>query len=131
MRNKQRISHPERPNGPGKIASGMLCGQWLYVSGQGPLDIRTLEYIPGTIEEETARTLSHIESIVIAAGGTRGDIVKCTSYLRDLADFPGYHAEFSRFFDGELPARTTVQADLLRGIRVEIDAVAFLSHLPA
>lgn len=124
---KQRITLPGRTDDPTKIASAVRCGQWLYISGQGPLERGTLRYLPGTIEEETALTLAHIDEIVTAAGGTRADIVKCTSYLSNLDDFAGYHAEFTRFFQTNLPARTTVGAPLLRGIRVEIDAVAFLS----
>jgi len=126
INSKRRILHPERLTDEGKIASGIRCGQWLYISGQGPLDMQTMQYIPGTIEEETDLTLVHIDKIIAAAGGTRADIVKCTCYLSDLADFGGFHAAFTSFFKQNLPCRTTSQAGLLRGIRVGIDAVAFL-----
>lgn len=123
---KQYVDHPERPQRPGNLASAIRCGQWIHVSGQGPLDMRTLEYLPGTIEEETALTLSHIARILAEAGADKSHIVKCTGYLADLADFAGYHRAFQEFFGDPLPARTTVGAPLLRGIRVEIDAVAFV-----
>lgn len=125
---KEYFAHPERSGGPGKLASAIRCGQWIYVSGQGPLDMKTAQYMPGTIEEETALTLSHIEKILIEAGAGKKDTVKCTCYLADLNDFPGFHQAFQIFFGDPLPCRTTVQAQLLRGIRIEIDAVAFVSQ---
>ncbi len=124
---KQRILRPGRTNDEGKIAAGIRCGPWLYISGQGPLDLETMQHVPGTIEEETDLTMHHIEQIVLAAGGSRSDIVKCTCYLADLEDFAGFHSAFTRFFVSNLPCRTTVQAPLLRGIRVEIDAIAYFA----
>ena len=126
MNTKQYFAHPDRPARPGSLASAIRCGSWIHVSGQGPLDITTLEYVPGTIEEETEMTLRHIEKILHAAGATKTDVVKCTCYLADLEDFSGFHRTFQKFFSDPLPCRTTVQAPLLRGIRVEIDAVAYL-----
>jgi len=124
---KEYFNHPERPPAPGKLASAVRCGPWVYVSGQGPLDLKTQEYRPGTIEEETALTLSYIERLVVQAGGKKSDIIKCTCYLNDLGDFPGFHKAFQQFFAGlQLPARTTVGATLLHGIKVEIDAVAYI-----
>lgn len=124
---KQYFNHPERPPAPGKLASAVRCGQWVYLSGQGPLDLKTGEYRAGTIEEETALTLSYIEKLVVQAGGKKSDIIKCTCYLSDLNDFAAFHKTFQEFFAGQqLPARTTVGAPLLRGIKVEIDAVAFI-----
>ena len=125
MATKQYFAHPERPSGRGGLPSAIRCGQWVYVTGQGPLDITTLEYVPGTIEDETLMTLVHIEKILQAAGAAKTDVVKCTCYLADLNDFAGFHAAFKDFFPDPLPCRTTVQAPLLRGIRVEIDAVAY------
>ena len=123
---KLHFSHPERSNAPGKLASAIRCGQWIYLSGQGPLDMKSAQYVPGTIEEETALTLSHIEKLLHQAGAKKNHVVKCTCYLADLKDFPGFHDTFRKFFEDPLPCRTTIQASLLRGIRVEIDAVAFV-----
>lgn len=126
MTSKQYFAHPDRPASGGEISSAIRCGQWVYVSGQGPLDITTLEYVPGSIEEETLMTLVHIERILQATGATKIDVVKCTCYLANLEDFAGFHAIFKSFFPDRLPCRTTVQSPLLRGIRVEIDAVAYI-----
>lgn len=122
---KTYYRHPDSPLGPGKLAGAIRCGDWIYVSGQGPLDMSTAKYIPGTVREETQMTLECIEKILQQAGASRKDIVKCTGYLANLDDFAEYHETFKEFFGDPLPCRTTVRADLLRGIQVEIDAVAF------
>lgn len=100
----------------------------LFVSGMGPLDRKTLKYIPGTVEEESLRTLQALEAILQQAGCTRESVIRCTCYLADLRDFPGFTKAFGEFFNGHTPARTTVGAPLLAGIKVEIDAIA---ELPA
>jgi 2-iminobutanoate/2-iminopropanoate deaminase len=120
----ESFSHPAKKTPNPVISGAVLADGWLYVSGQGPLSVETGEYVPGTIEDETTRTLQHIDDMVQAAGGSKADIVKCTCYLSDLSDFAGFHQAYADFFSGVRPARTTVRADLLRGIKVEIDAVA-------
>ena len=124
MRNTlTEIRHPDaRFDLP--LSSGVLVDGWLFVSGQGPLDLRTGAVLSGTIEEETERTIDHIEAILREAGGSLADVVKCTCYLADLQDYAGFNAAYGKRFKGVRPARTTVQAVLLRGIKVEIDAVA-------
>ena len=122
---KTRIYHPEIKNPSSHISSAVACDGWLYVSGQGPLKIATREVVRGTIEEETLLTLQHIETLLKEAGCSRADVVKCVCYLGDLEDFAGFDATYRDFFAGEIPpVRTTVQASLLRGIKIEIDAVA-------
>jgi 2-iminobutanoate/2-iminopropanoate deaminase len=122
---KHRIQHPEAQTRSPHISSAVACDGWLHLSGQGPIDLATREVARGTIEEETRLTLRHIDSLLKAAGCSRGDVVKCVCYLADLKDFAGFDAEYREFFASEIPpARTTVQAPLLRGIKVEIEAVA-------
>jgi 2-iminobutanoate/2-iminopropanoate deaminase len=126
MSSRRFVFHPSREPASGVLPSAVCSGPWIYVSGQGPLDLATMQYVPGTIEEETEMTLAHIETILARAGAGKADVVKCTCYLSNLDDFPGFHRAFGKFFGDPMPARTTVRADLLRGIRVEIDAVAFV-----
>jgi 2-iminobutanoate/2-iminopropanoate deaminase len=84
--------------------------------------------IHGTIEEETLLTLSHVQKVVEAAGGTIDDIAKCTVHLEDINDFDRYDAAYASFFQGIKPARTTVQSVLSDGIKIEIDAIAIISQ---
>ncbi|MDR3711465.1 MAG: RidA family protein [Puia sp.] len=124
---KKEIRHPEKSIPTGAYSPGVLSGGLLFVSGQGPLDLKTGEVLRGTIEEETLLTLSHVKSIVEAAGGTIDDIVKCTVHLSDIRDFERYDTAYGSFFTGIRPARTTVQSVLSDGIKIEIDAIANIS----
>ena len=125
---KKEIKHPDKRSHTGSYSAGVVAGGFLFISGQGPLDLRTGEIIAGTIEEETLLTLSHVKKIAEAAGTSIDNIVKCTVHLSSAADFPRYDKAYAEFFKGTiLPARTTVQSVLLDGIKIEIDAIVALN----
>jgi 2-iminobutanoate/2-iminopropanoate deaminase len=127
--NKQEIKHPDRPdttNAP--YSAGIICDGWLYVSGQGPLDVSTSTIIGETIEEQTRLTLQNVEKVLQAAGCSFENVIKCTCYISDIADFDAFSRTYMEFFPGIRPTRTTVQAALWGGIKVEIDAIARLPH---
>ena len=121
---KIEIKHPDKKVDTGAYSAGVLVDDWLFISGQGSVDLATGDVIRGTIEEETTNTLTHIKKIIEAAGGTMADIVKCTSHLSDINEFDRYNIVYATFFPGIKPARTTVQSVLGDGIKVEIDAIA-------
>lgn len=121
---KIEIKDPEKAASTGAYSSGVLVDGWLYVAGQGPLDMKTGEVVPGSIQEQTRLTLTHIGRILNAAGCTFDDVVKCTCHLADIRDFDAFNGVYAQFFHGVKPARTTVQSVLWGGIKVEIDAVA-------
>lgn len=121
---KSEIRHPDKQASTGAYSAGVLIDGWLHVSGQGPLDLKTGEVVHGTIEAETQLTMEHIGKILNAAGFGFDDVVKCTCHLADIRDFDAFNRVYSGFFQGVLPARTTVQSGLGDGIKVEIDAVA-------
>lgn len=123
---KTEIKHPDKHISTGAYSAGVLKNGLLFVSGQGPLDLATGEVKHGTIEEETLLTLEHVKKVVEAAGGTIGDIMKCTVHLEDINDFDRYNVAYASFFEGVLPARTTVQSVLSDGIKIEIDAIALI-----
>ena len=121
---KVEVKHPDKQVSTGAYSAGVLVDGWLYVSGQGPLDLRTGQVIEGSIEDQTRLTLSHIGKVLEAAGGSFEDVVKCTCHLSDIRDFDRFNSVYAEFFPGVRPARTTVQAVLWGGIKVEIDAIA-------
>ena len=121
---KREIKHPDRAAFTGAYSDGVILDGWLYISGQGPLDLKTGAVISGSIEEETRLTMSHIGSILEAAGCGFDDVVKCTCHLADIRSFDRFNQAYSEFFRGIRPARTTVQSVLGDGIQVEIDAIA-------
>jgi 2-iminobutanoate/2-iminopropanoate deaminase len=121
---KTEVHHPDKKVSTGSYSAGVLIDGWLFISGQGPLDLSTGAVVRGSIEEETRLTLSHIGKILDAAGLTFLDVVKCTCHLSDIEDFGRFDKTYAEFFSGVRPARTTVQSVLGDGIKVEIDAVA-------
>ena len=121
---KTEIKHPEKKFTYGLFSAGVLVDGWLYISGQGPLDMTTGNAIHGTIAEETALTLKNINAILGEAGLTKEHVIRCTCYLADMNDFEGFNQTYGEFFTGVRPSRTTVQAGLMKGIKIEIDAVA-------
>lgn len=123
---KTEVKHPDKNSHTGSYSAGVIANGFLFISGQGPLDLTTGKIIPGTIEEETLLTLTHIQKITEAAGGSVDNIVKCTVHLSKIEDFDRYDKAYASFFTGILPARTTVQSVLADGIKIEIDAIVAL-----
>jgi 2-iminobutanoate/2-iminopropanoate deaminase len=121
---KKEIKHPDKQVSTGAYSAGVLIDGWLYISGQGPLDMKTGEIVPGSVEDQTRVTLSHIGKILEAAGCAFDEVVKCTCHLSDIRDFDAFNKVYAEFFTGIRPARTTVQSALWGGIKVEIDAIA-------
>jgi 2-iminobutanoate/2-iminopropanoate deaminase len=81
--------------------------------------------VPGDVAVQTERVMENLGAVLRAASLGFGDVVRCTVYLVDLAEFAAVNAVYGRYFDAAPPARATVQvAALPRGARVEIDAIA-------
>ena len=125
MRN---VIHPDRdPDfATGAYSDGIVVEGFLFVSGQASVDFKTSQFVLGTIEEETTRTLDNIVAIVKAAGGSMENVVKCTAHLSDINHFDRYNAVYATYFPGIKPARTTVQSVLAENIKVEIDCIVKL-----
>jgi 2-iminobutanoate/2-iminopropanoate deaminase len=121
---KCEVKHPHKHVSTGSYSAGIQIDGWLYISGQGPLDLQIGEVVRGSIEDETHLTLSQIGKILEAAGCSFEDVVKCTCHLADIRDFDAFDGVYAKFFSGVQPARTTVQSVLWNGIKVEIDAIA-------
>lgn len=123
---KQEIKHPDKEKSTGAYSAAVEVDGWVYLSGIGPVDPKTALPVRGTIEEETRYVLAQMDRILLAAGCTRQEIVKCTAHLADIAEFDRYNAVYREFFKDVtvLPARTTVQSVLWNQIKVEIDCIA-------
>ena len=125
---KQAITHPDRDANfsTGAYSDGVVIGDLLFVSGQASVNFKTSEFVLGTVEEETRRTLDNIKAIIGQAGARMDDVVKCTVHLADIAEFDRFNETYGTYFTGVKPTRTTVQSVLAEGIRVEIDAIVSL-----
>lgn len=124
---KQQITTSSGAPPAGAYSQGLRVGDFIFVSGQGPLDPATGKVTGETIEEQTARTLENIKAILAAAGASLEDVVRVGAFLSDLALFDRYNRVYATYFPDPKPARTTVGCQL-NGILVEIDAVAYVGE---
>ena len=124
---KQQISTTAGASPMGAYSQGLRAGDFIFVSGQGPIDPATGKIAGDTIEEQTARTLDNLKAILEAGGATMADVVKVTAHLTDLANFAAYNKVYAAYFPDPKPVRTTVGSQLL-GMLVEIDAIAYVGE---
>ncbi len=121
---KKIIQTSNAPAAIGPYSQAVQHGDTLFVSGQIPLDPVTKE-MEDDIAAQTRQSMNNIKAIVTAAGFTMEQVVRCTIFVTDLADFSVVNEVYATFFQDEYPARATVQvAALPLGAGVEIDAVA-------
>jgi 2-iminobutanoate/2-iminopropanoate deaminase len=110
----------------GHYTPALRAGDFVYVSGQGPIDPVTDKLAPGDVEFQTRLTLSNSQRILEAAGVSITDVVKCSVFLRDIAEFHNMNRAYAAFFGDHKPARTTVEAKFHQAeMLVEIDCVAY------
>ena len=103
---------------------GVRWDRLIFVAGQGPLG-KDRKVVGGDIRSEARLTLENFRKVVEAGGSDLGHVLSTTVYLRDLADFAGMNEVYAEFFRTEpRPARATVRADLLFGMKVEIQGIA-------
>ena len=125
---KQQISTQKGAAPGGAYSQGLKAGDFVFVSGQGPLDPETGKIVGETIEEQTARTLENVKAILEAAGATMADVVKVSAHLSDLGLFDRYNKVYATYFPDPKPTRTTVGSQLPRTMLVEIDAIAYIGE---
>jgi len=120
------ITSDRASSGTGGYTPALRVGDFIFVSGQGPLDPDTLEVLGTTVGEQTAFTLRNVLTLVEAGGGDAASIVRCNCYLASIDLFDEFTAAYERFFDHEpRPTRTTIGCELA-DILVEIDCVAYV-----
>jgi len=119
------VSTTNAPAAIGPYSQAIDAGDFVFLSGQVPIDPKTGELVQGDISVQTDRVLDNLAAVLEAAGCTFGDVVKTTIYLVDLGDFQAVNGTYAKRFTAAPPARATVQVSALpKGSRVEIDAIA-------
>lgn len=121
--------HTDKAGPPlGAYSQGIRAGDFLFVSGCGPIDPGTGEVRGETVEEQTELVISNLEAILEAGGATLADVVQSTVHLLDETEFPRFNAVYAARFPDPKPVRTTVGSGLRQvpGIRVEINVTAYL-----
>lgn len=120
---RQPIVTDRVSKGPGPYSLGIVSGEWIFVSGQAPLDPKTGQIVGTTIEDQARLTLENVKGVVEAGGGTMDDVLQVTVFLRTWEDFDRFNVVYKTFFNAPYPSRSVVVAPLTE-ILVEIDAVA-------
>lgn len=121
----QEIVTDEAPASIGPYSQGIVDGDRIYVSGQGPVDPESGDIVGDSIAEQTARTLENVEAILDAAGASLDDVVKATVFVQDMADYDAINEVYGKYMSEPFPARSAVQVeDLPIDIGVEIEVIA-------
>jgi 2-iminobutanoate/2-iminopropanoate deaminase len=122
----ERISPPGVPAPRGPYSPAVRAGDFIYVSGQVPIDPATQQVVSGDVRQETRQTLINIMRILEGCGAALSDVVKCQVFLADGKDFAAMNEVYAEFFGQAKPARSTVVAAFaIPNIKVEIDAIAY------
>jgi reactive intermediate/imine deaminase len=121
------ISSPDAPAAIGTYSQAVRAGDTVYLSGQIPLDPKTMKLVEGDFEAQVRRVFENLKAVCAAAGGDFGRVVRVTVYLTDLGNFAKVNEVMATYFREPYPARAAVGvASLPRGSLVEIDAVMHL-----
>jgi 2-iminobutanoate/2-iminopropanoate deaminase len=111
----------------GAYSQGWRAGDFIFVTGTGPIDPVTGKLAGDTIEQQTELTIDNLSAILEADGASLSDVVKATVHLSDTSLFARYNAVYARRFSKPYPVRTTVGSDLGHspGMLIEIDCIAY------
>jgi 2-iminobutanoate/2-iminopropanoate deaminase len=124
---REPVSTTAAPAAIGPYSQAIKAGDFLFASGQIPLDPSTGTLVDGGIAEQTHRVLKNLAGVLDAAGIGFDKVVKTTVYLSDMSDFAAVNEIYATYFPQPAPARATIQAARLpRDVKVEIDFIAYL-----
>jgi 2-iminobutanoate/2-iminopropanoate deaminase len=109
---------------------GLIAGNMLFVSGQVPVDKDGKT--PSSIEDQTSFVLGNLKSIIEKAGAKVTNVVRCTVFMTNIAEFKQMNGIYKKFFEAngakQFPTRSTIQVTKLAvdAARIEIDCIAVL-----
>jgi 2-iminobutanoate/2-iminopropanoate deaminase len=122
----ERVFPSDSPTPRGAYSPAVRAGDFIFVSGQGPIDPITDKLVAEDVQVQTRITLRNVARILASCGATLADVVKCSVFLRDIAEFPRMNQVYGEMFGENRPARTTVEAKFYQAeMLVEIDCVAY------
>ncbi len=122
---KKIIATDKAPQAIGPYSQAVEANGTLYVSGQIPLDPKTMKVVEGGIKEQTTQVLKNIGAILEAAGYSYNDVVKSTCLLSDMNNFKEMNEIYGQFYTQDQPARAAFAVkDLPLGVLIEIESIA-------
>ncbi len=122
--NKEIISTSDAPSAIGPYSQAVQSGDFLFLSGQIALDT-TGQIVSEEVQAQTHQVMKNIAAILKAAKADFNAIVKTTIFLKDMNDFATVNTVYASYFEGNFPARETVEVSRLpKDVRVEISVIA-------
>ena len=124
---KKEICTKNAPDAIGPYSQAVRVGDFLYVSGQVPIDPKTGAVVEGGIQAQAHQVFKNLKAILEEAGMSFDNVVKTTVLLADMGDFATVNEIYAQYFNGAiLPARAAFQvAALPKAAMVEIELVAY------
>jgi 2-iminobutanoate/2-iminopropanoate deaminase len=117
------------PQPIGPYSQAVVSGGLVFCSGQVGLDPATGQLVQGGVAAQTKRVLENLSAVLAAAGTSPSHVLRCTVFLKSMADFPAMNEVYAQFFTKDYPSRSTVEvARLPKDALVEIDCVAKLGN---
>jgi reactive intermediate/imine deaminase len=124
---QRSITTPDAPGAIGTYSQAVRAGDTVYLSGQIPLDPKTMKLVEGDFEAQARRVFDNLRAVCRAGGGDFDRVVRVTVYLTDLGNFAKVNEVMASYFNEPYPARAALGvASLPRGAQVEIDAIMYL-----
>jgi len=123
------ISTDKAPGAIGPYSQAIAVGDFLFVSGQLPLNPQTGNIVAGDIEVQTRQSIENIKSILSSIGTSLSNVVKTTVFLKDMSHFPRMNAVYQQYFGADAPARSCVEVSRLpKDALIEIESIALIEH---
>ena len=125
MLQRLQVAGAPKPGGP--YSTVVRAGDFLFLSGQGPVDAETgVMQSEASVQEQTRIVLQHLQTVLRGCGADLEDVVKCGVFLLDENDFAAMNEVYAEVFGDHKPARTTVATGMVApGMKVEIDCIAY------
>ena len=123
---KKKIICDKAPSAIGTYSQAIEAGQYVYVSGQIPLNYKDMTLVEDSFDNQVEVVLRNLKNIANTSGCNLNDCVKLTVYLSDLENFSIVNTVMERFFDEPYPARAAVEVSRLpKDVSIEIDAILY------
>lgn len=121
------VTTPEAPAAIGTYSQAVRAGDFVFLSGQIPLDPKTMKLVEGPFEAHVRRVFDNLRAVCKEAGGDFDRVARVTVYLTDLGNFAKVNEVMASYFNEPYPARAAIGvASLPRGSTVEVDAIMYL-----
>ncbi len=121
------IHTDDAPAAIGTYSQAVKTGNTVYVSGQIPLDSKTMEFVSDEIKPQIHQVFKNLSAVAKASGGSLNQIAKLNIFLTDLSCFPLVNEIMAEYFEQPYPARAAVGVkELPKGAQVEMDAIISL-----